>query len=73
MDVVNRWKSEVTRKINVTVGRTAIELLGECYTYECNIGNLIADAFVYYVSNFRFESLKFNSLIENVFFRTYRQ
>jgi 5'-nucleotidase len=48
LTVVDRWKPQVTNITNVTVGRTAVELINTCHQMECNIGNLIADSFVYY-------------------------
>lgn len=56
MNVLNQWKPNVIHKTNITVGRTAVELMNVCHSYECNIGNLIADAYVYYVSHFDIES-----------------
>lgn len=56
MTVVNQWKPKVITKSNVTVGRTAVELIDDCHYNECNIGNLVADSFVYYVSHFESES-----------------
>lgn len=53
LTVVNQWKSKVTKITNITIGSTAVELIHtECTIQECNIGNLITDSFVYYVSNF---------------------
>lgn len=52
MTMLNQWKPNVINKTSVTVGRTAVELINTCHTYECNIGNLIADSYVYYVSLF---------------------
>jgi len=48
LTVVDEWKPKVTSITNVTIGRTAVELLNWCRGEECNIGNLIADSFVYY-------------------------
>lgn len=67
LTVVDRWKPQVTKITNVTIGRTAVELINTCHQMECNIGNLIADSFVYYVSNYELEvtfSLTTNCLIE---------
>lgn len=47
---LNKWKPKVTSISNVTIGRTTVELINKCRTNECNIGNLIADSFIYYVS-----------------------
>lgn len=47
---VDKWKPNVTSRSNVTIGRTTVELINECRNNECNIGNLITDSFVYYVS-----------------------
>jgi len=51
MTVVDKWKPQITRITNITIGRTAVELINTCRGEECNIGNLIADSFVYYVSS----------------------
>lgn len=67
LTVVDRWKPQVTKITNVIIGRTAVELINTCHQMECNIGNLIADSFVYYVSNYELEvtfSLTTNCLIE---------
>jgi len=56
LTVVDQWKPQVTNVTNVTIGRTAVELINDCHQMECNIGNLIADSFVYYVSDFDIES-----------------
>ncbi|CAI6346863.1 unnamed protein product [Macrosiphum euphorbiae] len=48
LTVVDQWKPQVTNITNVTIGRTAVELINTCHQMECNIGNLIADSFVYY-------------------------
>ncbi|KAL5243001.1 hypothetical protein ACI65C_010411 [Semiaphis heraclei] len=48
LTVVDIWKPKVTSVTNVTIGRTAVELINSCHRMECNIGNLIADSFVYY-------------------------
>ncbi|XP_025204380.1 protein 5NUC-like, partial [Melanaphis sacchari] len=48
LTVVDKWKPQVTSITNVTIGRTAVELINNCHEMECNIGNLIADSFVYY-------------------------
>ncbi|CAH1711828.1 unnamed protein product [Aphis gossypii] len=48
LTVVDQWKPQVTNVTNVTIGRTAVELINNCHQMECNIGNLIADSFVYY-------------------------
>lgn len=50
LHLVNQWKPNVTEKTNITIGRTAVKLMNHCHAMECNIGNLIADSFVYYVS-----------------------
>lgn len=47
--VLNKWKPKIVSITNVVVGRTAVELINNCHTHECNAGNLIADSFVYYV------------------------
>lgn len=47
---LNEWKPKVTSRSNVIIGRTSVELIRQCRTNECNIGNLIADSFIYYVS-----------------------
>lgn len=47
---LNKWKPNVTSRSNVTIGRTTVELINKCHDIECNIGNLITDSFVYYVS-----------------------
>lgn len=52
LTVVDQWKPSVTKITNVTIGRTTVELLNNCHRMECNIGNLIADSFVHYVSIF---------------------
>lgn len=51
LKVLDNWKPNVTSKTNV-IGRTAVELMSKCHSAECNMGNLIADSYVYYVSNF---------------------
>lgn len=56
LTVVDQWKPRVTRITNITIGRTAVELINTCRGEECNIGNLIADSFVYYVSNIELNS-----------------
>lgn len=61
LTVVDQWKPQVTSITNVTIGRTAVELINKCRGEECNIGNLIADSFVYYVSNFELKVM-FNLL-----------
>ncbi|XP_008187662.1 protein 5NUC isoform X1 [Acyrthosiphon pisum] len=48
LTVVDQWKPQVTRITNITIGRTAVELINTCRGEECNIGNLIADSYVYY-------------------------
>ncbi|XP_060838143.1 protein 5NUC-like [Rhopalosiphum padi] len=48
LTVVDKWKPEVINVTNVIIGRTAVELINTCHRMECNIGNLIADSFVYY-------------------------
>lgn len=50
LTVLDHWKPLVINQTNVTIGRTAVELINNCHSNECNIGNLIADSFVYYVS-----------------------
>jgi len=50
LTVVNQWKPNVTDLTNATVGHTVVKLLNECHEKECNIGNLITDSYVYYVS-----------------------
>jgi len=62
LTVVDLWKPQVTNITNVTIGRTAVELINTCHQMECNIGNLIADSFVYYVSNYGLE-VTFSSTI----------
>lgn len=67
LTVVDRWKPQVTNFTNVTIGRTAVELINSCHEMECNIGNLIADSFVYYVSNYELKvkfSLTINWILE---------
>jgi 5'-nucleotidase len=64
LTVIDKWKPSVTKITNVTVGRTTVELLNNCHLMECNIGNLIADSFVYYVSIFKCE----NYFIHNIIF-----
>jgi len=66
--VVDVWKPQVTSITDVTIGRTAVELINWCRGEECNIGNLIADSFVYYVSNFELKVL-FNLLTINWYLR----
>lgn len=53
LTVVDQWKPKVTKITNVTIGRTAVELMNKCHQKECNVGNLIADSYVYYVCNFK--------------------
>jgi len=68
LTVVDQWKPKVTSVTNVTIGRTAVELINSCHQMECNIGNLIADSFVYYVSYNELEvkfSLTINWLLEH--------
>jgi len=62
LTVVDRWKPQVTNITNGTVGRTAVELINTCHQMECNIGNLIADSFVYYVSDYELK-VKFSLTI----------
>lgn len=50
--VLDQWKPKVVTFTNITIGRTFVELINYgCYSTECNIGNLIADSFVHFVSN----------------------
>lgn len=48
--MIDQWKPKVVNLTNITVGHTAVKLLNNCHQMECNIGNVITDAFVYYVS-----------------------
>lgn len=45
-----RWKTELNEKVLLPIGRTPVLLDGSCRAKECNLGNLIADSFVYAVS-----------------------
>lgn len=51
--VLDRWKQSISTITNVSIGRTAVKLINNCFTSECNLGNLIADSFVYYVRHFK--------------------
>ncbi|XP_052132686.1 protein 5NUC [Frankliniella occidentalis] len=45
---VLKWKSQLDEKVLQPIGRTTVLLDGSsCRRQECNLGNLIADAFVY--------------------------
>jgi hypothetical protein len=68
LTVIDKWKPKVINVTNVIIGRTAVELINSCHKMECNIGNLIADSFVYYVSNFELKVL-FNLLTINWYLR----
>ncbi|XP_047991995.1 protein 5NUC-like isoform X5 [Leguminivora glycinivorella] len=49
VDIINKYSNEVIALNNEVVGNTAVVLDGDsCATEECNLGNLIADAMVYY-------------------------
>ncbi|KAE8736692.1 hypothetical protein FOCC_FOCC017853 [Frankliniella occidentalis] len=48
---VLKWKSQLDEKVLQPIGRTTVLLDGSsCRRQECNLGNLIADAFVYSAS-----------------------
>ncbi|XP_061719225.1 uncharacterized protein LOC133526563 [Cydia pomonella] len=49
IEIINKYSDEVMALNNEVVGNTAVVLDGDsCATEECNFGNLIADAMVYY-------------------------
>lgn len=56
LTLLDRWKQSVTNITNVIIGRTAVQLTKKCYSSECNLGNLIADSFVYYVKLFEYKN-----------------
>ncbi|XP_050545574.1 protein 5NUC-like [Daktulosphaira vitifoliae] len=45
--IMNIWRPQIIEKTAVRIGRTEVELINTCISTECNIGNLIADAYVY--------------------------
>lgn len=45
------WKKQLDAKVLQPVGRTLTFLDGLCRVKECNLGNLVSDSLVYYVSN----------------------
>ncbi|XP_034235169.1 snake venom 5'-nucleotidase-like isoform X2 [Thrips palmi] len=50
---VLKWKAELNDKVLQPIGRTAVLLDGSCRAHECNLGNLIADSFVYGAAEFQ--------------------
>lgn len=52
---VKKWTAKLSENANQVVGSTTARLEGTtglCSCAECNLGNLIADAYVEYVSSF---------------------
>lgn len=48
-----KWKVEVDKQSSKVVGETKLSLEGDatvCRIRECNLGNLVADSFIYHVS-----------------------
>ncbi len=44
------WRSQLGAAVTSPIGRTLTFLDGKCRSRECNLGNLVADSFVHYVS-----------------------
>ncbi|XP_048479678.1 protein 5NUC isoform X3 [Plutella xylostella] len=53
-DIIKKYKNEIASYAETTVGATSVVLDGDsCGSEECNLGNLVADAFTYnYALNF---------------------
>lgn len=49
MAAIQPWKEIIDKKGNEKIGVTKVRLKKQlCYLQECNLGNFIADSFIYY-------------------------
>lgn len=46
---INFWKPGIENVTMEEIGKTKVFLDGNCRFGECNLGNLLTDAFIYYV------------------------
>lgn len=50
LEELDKWESRMNESLWQNIGKTKVYLDGNtCRFYECNLGNLITDAFVHYV------------------------
>lgn len=68
LKVIDKWKSLISKLTNVIVGRSAVELSNNCSLDECNLGNLIADSYVFYVRNNYYSTIYMSVKIIIIFF-----